>query len=99
MARWLRGVAIALMLSTSVGLTGCYAEMVAPEAPPPARVVVMPARPGHIWVDGRWDWNGSTWVWFDGHYERLRHGHRWIPGHWEATPRGHRWVRGHWVRI
>ena len=98
MTKWLRAAVLGGALSTLFALPACYAEVVAPGAPPPPRVVVMPVRPGHVWVDGHWTWSGGRWVFVNGHYQAVRHGHRWVPGHWQATPRGHRWVPGHWVR-
>jgi hypothetical protein len=100
MRHWLRGTTLGLTLSSLLALMpACYAEVVAPGPPPAPRVVVMPVRAGHIWVDGRWNWNGRTWIWIDGYYERARHGHRWVPGHWQPQPNGaHRWVPGRWVR-
>ena len=67
------------------------------EEPPPPRVVVMPApRPGFIWIEGRWSWNGGRYVWNDGYYERERVGQTWEQGRWERRGRGHVWVDGRW---
>ena len=67
------------------------------EEPPPPRVVVMPAaRPGFIWIEGRWSWNGGRYVWHDGYYERERVGSVWEQGRWERRGRGHVWVEGRW---
>ncbi len=101
MRHFLRGTTLALTLSSMLALfPACYAEVsTAPSAPPPPRVVQVAPRPGFIWVDGNWHWNGQTWVWMDGHYERMRHGHRWVPGQWVQQPNGaYQWVPGHWVR-
>lgn len=98
MMRLLRLGIIGLSLSTLVALPACYAEVAAPVEPPPAKVVVMPARAGYIWVEGHHEWRGRAWVFVPGRYEPVRHGHRWVPGHYQRTARGHVWVRGHWVR-
>src|SRR5215208_7157081 len=34
--------------------------------PPPPRVVRYESRPGFLWIEGRWNWNGGQWVWMDG---------------------------------
>jgi hypothetical protein len=99
MIRLVRAGVLTAVLSTLLALPGCYVEAVAPGPPPPPRVVVMPARPGHVWVRGHWAWRGGRWVWTNGRYERVRHGYKWMPGHWQPTNRGHRWVPGRWVRI
>jgi len=98
MTRVLRMSIFAAAFTALLALPGCYVEPIAPGPPPPPRVVVMPARPGMVWVGGHWAWRGGRWVWINGRYEALRAGHRWVPGHWQQTPRGHRWVRGHWIR-
>jgi hypothetical protein len=67
------------------------------EEPPPPRVVVMPAaRPGFIWIEGRWVWSGGRWQWNDGYYERERVGYIYDQGRWERRGRGHVWVQGQW---
>lgn len=67
------------------------------EEPPPPRVVVVPAaRPGFIWIEGRWVWGGGRWQWRDGYYERERSGYYWEQGRWERRGRGHVWVDGRW---
>jgi hypothetical protein len=68
-------------------------------APPPPPVVVAPApRPGHVWVDGYWRWNGHRHVWVKGYWARARPGYRYVPAHW--VQRGPYWhfVPGRWVR-
>lgn len=66
------------------------------QEPPPPRVVHVTARPGFIWIDGRWNWRGGRWVWMDGRYERQRVGHYYAPGRWERRGRGHVYVEGRW---
>jgi hypothetical protein len=65
-----------------------------PPPPPPRRVVVV--RPGHIWIEGRYHWNGNRYVWHDGYYERERSGYHYTPGRWQRQGRGHVWVEGTW---
>ncbi len=62
--------------------------------PPPAQREVIVERPGMIWIDGHWNWEGR-WVWHPGYHERLREGYRWERGHYGAR---HVWVEGHWAR-
>jgi hypothetical protein len=67
------------------------------EEPPPPRVVVVPAaRPGFVWIQGRWVWGGGRWTWRDGYWERERAGQVWEQGRWERRGRGHVWVEGRW---
>jgi hypothetical protein len=46
------------------------------QAPPPARVEVVPARPSKqaVWVDGEWIWRRGRWA--------------WLTGRWVAPPPG-----------
>jgi len=65
--------------------------------PPPPRVVHYQARPGFIWIEGRWNWRGGQWIWMDGYYERERVGYVYAPGRWERRGgRRHVWVEGRW---
>ena len=67
------------------------------EEPPPPRVVVVPAaRPGFVWIQGRWVWGGGRWTWNDGYWERERVGQVWEQGRWERRGRGHVWIEGQW---
>jgi hypothetical protein len=67
------------------------------EEPPPPRVVVVPAaRPGFVWIQGRWVWGGGRWTWRDGYWERERAGQVWEQGRWERRGRGHVWIEGQW---
>ncbi len=78
------------------------AIIVAPSAPPPPRVEVVPpapnAGPQMAWQAGRWNWNGNTWQWEDGHYVAAPQAAAvWHPGHWESRDTGgYVWVNGHW---
>jgi hypothetical protein len=43
---------------------GAFQEV--PNAPPPARVELVPERPENskaVWIDGEWDWTGARWAW------------------------------------
>lgn len=100
----IRRIAASLFLAgvTTVASTAGSAAVVAVDigiAPPPPRVVAPPPpRPGWVWVDGYWRWNGHRHVWVDGRWIHARHGYRYIPPHWvQVGPRWH-FVPGGWVR-
>jgi hypothetical protein len=74
------------------------AVIVAPMAPPPPRVEVVPApRAGYVWDQGRWRWDHGRYVWVPGHWQPVRVGYRWVPGHWVQRGPNWRWVEGHWA--
>ena len=90
-------VLAALLAGSSVALTGgCMATghgtLYARSEPPPPRYETVEARPGYVWVDGRWDWDDGAgeWVWYDGYYEPERTGYVYVRGSWEH--RGDRYV-------
>lgn len=74
--------------------------VIAPTAPPEARVEVIPPAPSStvFWQPGYWSWSGTGWVWHRGHYEaRPRPAAVWVPGQWQpAQGGGYSWVEGHW---
>jgi hypothetical protein len=89
--------AVATLIAFSSPAAQAQAIIVAPMAPPPPRVEVMPApRPGYVWDNGRWRWDHGRYVWVTGHWQPVRPGHRWIPGHWVQRGPNYRWVEGHW---
>ncbi|SAK55794.1 YXWGXW repeat protein [Caballeronia pedi] len=74
------------------------AIIIAPSAPPPARVEAPPpARAGYAWDPGHWRWAHGGYVWAPGHWRPVRAGYRWIPGHWVQRGPNWRWVEGHWA--
>ena len=66
------------------------------EDPPPPRTFYAEPRPGYIYIDGRWNWQGGRWVWANGYYVRERPSEVWVPGYWDRRDRGHVWVEGRW---
>ena len=75
--------------------------IIAPRAPPPARVEIVPPPPQtaavDIWRPGHWDWNGSDWDWIPGAYiARPRPAVEWHPGHWLQETNGWAWQDGYW---
>ena len=89
-----------LVLAFSIAgfLGGCSTVAYVPQAPPAPKTEVRPAKPGpgHVWVNGHWNWNGHRYVWVSGHWSKNRGGKQWVAGHWTKTPRGHVWASGHW---
>ncbi|VVD32746.1 YXWGXW repeat-containing protein [Paraburkholderia dioscoreae] len=74
------------------------AVIVAPMAPPPSRVEVVPApRVGYVWDQGRWHWDQGHYVWVGGHWMPMRAGYHWVPGHWMQIGPNWRWIDGHWA--
>lgn len=72
--------------------------IIAPHAPPPPRVEVLPAaRPGFVWDPGHWHWVHGDYIWRPGHWEVVRVGFHWVPGHWIERGPNWRWVPGHWA--
>ena len=69
-------------------------------APPPPRaigVVGFAPSPGHVWVDGFWDWRGGSWRWAPGYWVRPPRPHAvWVAPRWEPYGRGYRFHRGYW---
>ena len=68
------------------------------EEPPPPRHVVVEARPGFVFIEGRHVYRNGHYEWENGRWERERRGHRWIQGRWERRGRHHVWVEGRWER-
>lgn len=64
-------------------------------APPPPRVVVVPARPGpaFVWVEGYWYPVGGHYRWHGGYWTQPPYvGARWVPPHHD----GERFYAGYW---
>ena len=65
-------------------------------APPPLREENFEARPGFVFVRGRWDWRNGNWAWIDGHWEKERPGKRWREARWEMRDGAYLLVDGDW---
>ena len=63
------GCASSLPEPASVSHPRAAYELVA-YPPPPARVELVPAkpRPGAVWIDGEWIWDGRRWGWQPGRW-------------------------------
>ena len=71
---WIACAAVVAAGAASVA-TASAAEIVvvAPNAPPPERVEVVPAaRVGYVWDKGHWRWEHGQYA--------------WVPGHWQVEP-------------
>ena len=93
-------LAAAGMAALATSAVFAQAVIVAPYAPPPPRVEVMPAaRAGYVWDQGHWHWHWrqGRYVWIPGHWQIVRVGYHWVPGHWAARGPAWRWVPGHWA--
>lgn len=67
------------------------------EAPPAPQYEAVTARPGFVWISGRWNWQNGNWAWVGGHWERERAGYAWASGRWEQSGNGWHWVEGNWT--
>jgi len=86
-------------LTAMPAMTGCFGSgeaYIVDDTPPPPQEEVVVARPGFIWVHGRWAHPGNRWVWRGGYYERERPNAVYVEGRWERRGRGHVWVQGGW---
>ncbi|HEX8962051.1 MAG TPA: YXWGXW repeat-containing protein [Rhodocyclaceae bacterium] len=58
--------------------------------PPPMPYEAVPGpRPGFVWAQGYWTWDGYRYVWMPGHWIAERPGYMYAPGFW--IQRGPRW--------
>lgn len=96
---------LGVLLALSVGLATGYsarshgAAIEIGIAPPPPRVVeAPPPRPGFVWAQGYWAWNGHEHVWREGHWIPERRGYRWIADRWDERHGHWHYVPGHWER-
>ena len=65
-------------------------------APPPPRHVVYESRPGWVYVDGYWAWNGYDYNWVDGYWEQDRPGYVFVRGSWHNDNGYHTYRKGYW---
>ena len=67
--------------------------------PPPPRVETVTARPGFLFIKGRWNWQNGQWVWVDGRWERERAGYAYSDGRWERRGNRWEWIEGTWTAV
>lgn len=96
---WLAGAMIGV--GTLSVAPGCIIRVrpayVVDEQPPVAREEVVTARPGYVWVRGRWERHGRKWTWNAGHWRQARGGYVWVDGYWDRRGNRYHWVEGHWA--
>jgi hypothetical protein len=68
------------------------------EPPPAARVEVVHARHGRVWVGGHYGWRHDRYYWSRGHYVHERPGWQWGDGAWEHHGDRYVWHEGGWRR-
>jgi hypothetical protein len=82
----------------NASLAGCYTDSTygygytAYGEPPAATDVYYEARPGQVWVNGRYAWVNGAWAWRPGYYTGERAGYTYVQGYWG----GGRWYDGRW---
>ncbi len=97
-------VGIALLLSAPLSLAQSpldWSVTISSGMPPPPVVRYEPvpvARPGHVWVQGYWNWHGGGYVWMPGHWVVARTGYVYVQPAWREGPRGWDLRRGGWHR-
>jgi hypothetical protein len=85
--------AIALALSTALGVSSLSTPV---DEPPPPREERVVERPGYVWERGHYGWRHRRYVWTRGHYVRERRGYDWAPGRWERHEDHYDWRDGEW---
>lgn len=99
MTRHLRILALVAALAGSACVVrgrGVYTVGFAP--PPPRATVVLTPRPGHLWIEGNWQYQHGRWIWHDGYWVRERAGEIWIAGAWIQMGARWQWRPGRWDR-
>ena len=101
-----RSRSLLFVLAVGIGVGACHVQgratmsgggsAVVYQEPPAPQIETVSARPGFVWVRGRWDWRGGQWQWIGGHWERERAGYAWAEGRWERRGNGWYWVEGTW---
>jgi hypothetical protein len=92
---------LAALAFSTAGLAplAANADVYVDVAPPAARYEAVPAaRPGYVWQQGYWEWNGHRHHWHAGYWVKERRGMYWHPSRWEQ--RDGRWTfeKGRWDR-
>jgi hypothetical protein len=68
-------------------------------APPAPREEAFEARPGWVYLKGRWDWRNGEWQWQPGRWEKHHKGKHWREGRWELRDGAYVLVEGDWEDI
>jgi hypothetical protein len=74
--------------------------VVVQQAPPVEIVEAVPApRPGFVWAQGFWRWNGNRHVWVKGHWVPERVGYRYVQPRWDQVGGEWHFTAGFWVHV
>ena len=99
MRRWMLTAAGALLCGTLFFSAPALARTTYVRVGPPAPIhQVRPVRrPGFVWQNGFYRWDGRRYRWVDGRFVRPPFaGARWRPGRWNNSRRGWYWTGGVW---
>jgi hypothetical protein len=82
------------------GYAGAYYAVPTAPPPPPAygygAVGVAPG-PGHVWVNGYYDWRGGSYAWVRGSWVRPPRSRAvWVAPAYRPYGHGYRYFAGHW---
>lgn len=91
------GLGVGLVAPSCVVRAQVRPAYVVDTAPPAPRYETRPARAGHLWIKGKWEWRANRWQWKRGSYVRIRAGRTWQAGRWEQRGNRWHWVQGRWV--
>ena len=97
-------MALSLLVAAPFGMAQSaldWSVTVSSGMPPPPMVRYEPvpvARPGAVWVQGYWNWNGGGYIWIPGRWETARVGFMYVQPAWREGPRGWELRRGGWYR-
>jgi hypothetical protein len=101
----IRFTILALLVGAVSMVSGCVAHghaggvAVVDVAPPaPTLGYYYEPRAGHVWVEGRWVWDGYQWQWRPGYWVAARPGFVYVQGYWDYRGTQYIWVRGRWAR-
>lgn len=99
---------LAGLIASAVSATACTSGAVTYRAPRGyATVYTAPPdpydyyyvdRPGYVYIQGRWIWDGGDWRWIDGRYVRARPGYVYHQGYWGYDGGRYVWRPGGWQR-
>ena len=66
-------------------------------APPETIVEIVPtSRPGFVWIQGYWGWEGHRHMWVPGHWTNARPGYIWVGNNWGHRGHGWHFEAGRW---
>lgn len=91
------GIAAPACTMRGSGYVGVQTTPVVYQEPPAPQVETVSARPGYVWIRGRWDWQNGQWAWVGGHWERERVGYGYSDGRWERRGNSWHWIEGSWT--